>query len=132
MPEATRQDLNIPVRNHGIDPMAIRREAPQLHFLGVFDLFGVAVAPLERHLAVGVRVDQHVEGAVAVEHWQEGDRRRDLPEQRLDLLLDLGLGFVGGGRGGGRWRGVFLVVGGLLGLCAVIVEDVDLDHVSRR
>ena len=36
------------------------------------------------------RVDEDVEGAEAVEQWQEGDARCDLSDDVTDLLLDLG------------------------------------------
>ena len=92
--------------------MVIRAEAAQLDALAVLDLLGVAVPPLDGHLAVGVGVDQHVEGAVAVELGQKGHAGGDLAEDGGDLGLDLGLGLVERGglllRGGGR-RGVFLV-----------------------
>lgn len=45
--------------------MACGAEPAQLDALAAGNLLGVAVAPLDRHLAVGVGVDEHVEGAVA-------------------------------------------------------------------
>lgn len=74
--------------------MIRRAEPPQLHALAVDNLLGVAVAPLYRHVAVGVGVHEHVEGAVAAELGQEGDRGGDLAEDGGDLGLDLGFGFV--------------------------------------
>ena len=64
-------------------------EAPKLDFLPVFDLLGVAVAPLERHFGVGIGIDEHVERAVSVQHRQKGDGCSDLAEYGLDLALDL-------------------------------------------
>ena len=90
-----------PIADQRVDPVVARAEAAQLHALAVGDLLGVAVAPLDRHLAVGVGVDEHVEGAVAVELRQERHRRRDLAEDGGDLGLDLGLGLFRGD-GGGR------------------------------
>lgn len=80
--------------------MITRTETPQLDLLPVLDLPRVAVAPLQRHLRVRVGVDQHVEGAVAVQHRQEGHGGRDLSEDGLDLVLDLLFGFFGGREGG--------------------------------
>ena len=80
--------------------MVARAEAAQLDALAVLDLLGVAVAPLDGHLAVGVGVDEHVEGAVAVELREERHARRDLPEDGGDLGLDLGLGLLCCERGG--------------------------------
>jgi len=55
-----------PIADHSIYPMIIRRETPQLHILRIPNLLRIAVAPFERDFAVGVRVDQDVERAVAV------------------------------------------------------------------
>lgn len=66
------------------------------------------------HVDVVVGVDEEVEGARLVEEGQEGDRGRDLPDDRLDLGRDLLLGLFhlvrarvgvwvgGGGVEGGR------------------------------
>ena len=89
--------LNIPVRHQRVDAVAVRREAPQHDLLGVLDLLRVTVAPLERHVTIGIGVHQHVECAVAVEHRQESDGSGDLTEKRLDFLLDLCLCLLGGG-----------------------------------
>ena len=77
--------------------MIARAETPQLHFLPIFNLLGVAISPFHRHFRVRVRVDQDVEGAVArIELWQEGHGGCDLAEDGLDLELDLLFGFLGG------------------------------------
>lgn len=83
--------------------MAGGAEAAQLDALAVLDLLGVTVAPLDGDLAVGIGVDEHVEGAAAVQLRQEGHARGDLAENGGDLGLDLRFGLVGaaGGRGGG-------------------------------
>jgi hypothetical protein len=73
--------------------MALRAEPTQLHPLAVDDLLGVAVAPLDGHLARGVGVDEHIEGAVALQLREEGDGSGDLPEDGGYLGLDLGFGF---------------------------------------
>ena len=99
--------------------MITRTETPQLHLLAILDLLGVAVSPLHRHLAIGVRVHKHVERAVALQLRQERHRRRDLPEDGLDLGLDLGLGLLGRSwrtvTTGAGSRDVVLLVGGALG-----------------
>lgn len=70
--------------------MIARAETPQLHLLPVFNLLRVAIAPLHRHLRVGVRVDQDVERAVArIELRKEGYGGGDLAENGLDLQLDV-------------------------------------------
>lgn len=74
--------------------MVARAEASQLNFFAILDLFGVAVAPLERHVRVCIGVHQYVEGTVAIKHWQESDRGSDLAENRLDLGLNLSLSLL--------------------------------------
>lgn len=69
--------------------MIVRTKTPQHDLFGILDLLGIAVAPLERDLGVGVGVDEDVEGAVAVEHGEEGDGAGDLAEEGLDLLVDV-------------------------------------------
>lgn len=81
--------------------MAGGAEAAQLDALAVGNLLGVAVAPLDGDVTVGVGVYEHVEGAIAGELGQEGDRGGDLAEDGGDLGLDLGLGLFGDGAGGG-------------------------------
>ena len=75
--------------------MIRRAETPQLYALPVGDLLGVAVAPFHGDLAVGVGVDQHVEGAVAGQLREEGHGRCDLAEDGGDFGLDLCFGLVG-------------------------------------
>jgi len=69
-------------------------ETAQLHLLPILDLLGVTVTPLERHFRVRVGIDKNVEGTVSVQHGQESHGGSDLPEDRLDLGLDLGFGLV--------------------------------------
>lgn len=104
-------------------------ESSQLHLLAILNLLCVRVTPLNGHLAVGVGVDEHVEGAVTVELGEEGDGCGDLAEDGGDLGLDLGLSLFGG-EGGTASRGcVFLIGrGGLgLGLGFCRLEDLDLE-----
>lgn len=82
--------------------MAPRAEAAELDAFSVGNLLGVAVTPLHGHVRIGVGVHEHVERAGSVELRQECHGRGDLPEYRLDLSLDLDVGFVGL-RGGGAW-----------------------------
>lgn len=77
--------------------MVICTEAPQLHFFGVFDLFGVAVAPFDRHFGIRISVDQDVEGTVSVQNGEESNGRSNLAEDCLDLVLDLFFGLLDGG-----------------------------------
>lgn len=56
-----------PVADQGVDAVVARAEAAQLDALAVLDLLGIAVAPLDRHIAVCIGVDEHVEGAVPVQ-----------------------------------------------------------------
>ena len=77
--------------------MVARAETPQLHFLPILNLLGVAVPPFHRHLRVRIRVDQDVERAIArVELWEEGHGGCDLAEDGLDFELDVLFGFLGG------------------------------------
>ena len=74
--------------------MAPRAEPAELDSFRIRDILGVAVAPLHRHVRIGVGVHQHVERAGSIELRQERHGRGDLPEYRLDLSLDLGVGFI--------------------------------------
>jgi len=69
--------------------MITRTKTPQLDLLPILDLLRIAVAPLQRHLGIRVRVDEDVERTVAVQHRQERHGRGDLSEDGLDLVLDL-------------------------------------------
>jgi hypothetical protein len=81
--------LSVPVAHKRVDPVVARAEAPELHFLAILNLLRIAVAPLERHLRVCICIHQYIEGAIPIEHGQEGDRRCNLAEDRLDFRLDL-------------------------------------------
>ena len=83
------KSLRQPVAHQSIDLVIARAEAPELHLLGILNLLRIAVTPFHRHLGVGVCVYEHVEGAVALELRQEGNRSRDLPEDGLYLVLNL-------------------------------------------
>lgn len=74
--------------------MVRRAEAPELDPLAVLDFLCVGVAPLDGDVAVGVCVDEDVEGAVAGELGEEGDGGGDLAEDGGDFGLDLGFGLV--------------------------------------
>lgn len=64
-------------------------ETPQLHLLAIFNFPCIAIAPLHRHIRVRIRIHQHIEGAITrIKLRQERDRRCDLPEDGLDLLLN--------------------------------------------
>lgn len=80
--------------------MITRAKTPQLHLLRILDLLRVAVAPLHRHLGVGIRVHEDVERAVALELREEGDRGCDLAEDGLDFVLDFLLCLLGRRVGG--------------------------------
>ena len=47
-------------------------ETPQLDFLAIDNLLRVAITPFHWHLRVGVGVDEHVEGTVAVQQGEKG------------------------------------------------------------
>lgn len=107
--------LGQPVADKGIDAVVRGAEASQLHPLAVDDLLCVTVAPLDGDIAVCVGIDEHIEGAVAVELREEGDGGGDLAEDGGDFGLDLGFGlFLGlwllGRRSGGAWGCVFLLL----------------------
>ena len=61
-----------PVANKRIHSMIARAETPELHFLAVFNLFRVAIAPLKRDFGVSVCVHEYVESTVPIQHGQEG------------------------------------------------------------
>lgn len=91
--------------------MIARAKTPQLHLLPILNLLSIAVTPLHRHLAIGIRVHQDVKRAIALQLRQECHRRRDLSEDGLDLRLDLDLGFLSRGRGAAGLRGGVLFIG---------------------
>lgn len=95
-----------PIAHQRIHTMIRRAEPPQLDTLAILNLLGIRVSPLDGHLRVGVRIDEDIEGAVAVELRQKRHARGDLPEDGGDLGLDLRLGLLGWR---GRWGAVFLV-----------------------
>ena len=88
--------------------MTTRTKTPQLHLLPILNLLGIAIPPLQRHLAVRIGVHQHVERAVAVERREEGHGCCDLAEYGLDVGLDLSFGFFD--RFGGWCRGAWICV----------------------
>lgn len=49
--------------------MVTGAETPQLHLFCILDLLCVAVAPLYRHVGVGIGVDKDIEGAVSIKDW---------------------------------------------------------------
>ena len=105
-----------PITNQRIHAMITRTKTPQLHFLPILNLLRIAVPPLHRHLAIRIGVHQNIKRAVTLQLRQERHRRRDLPEDRLDLGLDLDLGLLGWGRrAAGLGDVVFLVDGALRG-----------------
>jgi hypothetical protein len=96
--------------------MIARTKTPQLHLLPILNLLRIAVPPLHRHLAIRIRINQHVERAVALQLRQERHRRRDLSEDGLDLRLDLGFRLLSGRRRSAAGLGnVVLFVDGTLG-----------------
>lgn len=68
--------------------MVIGAEASQLHLFGILNLLGITVTPFHGHLRIRIGVDENIEGAVAIQNREEGDRSGDLTENSLDLLLD--------------------------------------------
>lgn len=82
------------ITDQGLHSVVIRTEASQLHFLGILNLFGIAVAPFDGHIRVCVSVHEDVECAVSVQNWEEGDRGRNLAKDSLYLFLDLFLGLL--------------------------------------
>ncbi len=88
--------------------MACCAKPAELYPLSILDLLRVTVAPFDGHFAIGVGVDEHIEGAVAVELGEKGYGGRDLSENRCDLGLDLRFRLVGGGSAR-AWRHVLLV-----------------------
>lgn len=62
-----RTSLGQAVAHEGVDAVAGGAEAAQLDPLAVLNLLGRGVAPLDGDVAVGVSVDEDVEGAVAAE-----------------------------------------------------------------
>jgi hypothetical protein len=81
--------------------MVAGAEAAQLDLFAVDNLLGVTVAPFHGHLAVGVGVDEDVEGALVGQLGEEGDGGCDLAEDGGDLVLDLLFGLFGLGGAGG-------------------------------
>ena len=95
------------IAHERVDAVAGGAETPQLDVFAVGNLLGVAISPFDGHVAIGVGIDEHVEGAVAAELGQKGDGRGDLAKNGGDFRLDLGFRLVGVGRMYGR-RVVFV------------------------
>lgn len=114
-PPQEHPSLGQPIAHEGVDAVAGGAEAAQLDALAAGDLLGVAVAPLDGHVAVGVGVDEHVEGAVAAQLRQERHARRDLPEDGRDLRLYLcfGLGLCRARWGGAAAAGAVVAAVGV-------------------
>jgi hypothetical protein len=72
--------------------MITRSKTPQLNLLPILNLLRIAVAPLQRHVRVRIRVYENIECAVTVELRKKGHRGGDLPEDCLDFFLNLFLG----------------------------------------
>jgi hypothetical protein len=81
MSENPSSVADVPVRDHHVHAMTVRRERSQLHLLCVLDLLCITVAPLERHFAVLVCIYKDVECAFVFEQWQVSDRTCDLAEE---------------------------------------------------
>lgn len=71
--------------------MIARAETSQLHLFAILNLLGVTVTPLQGNLGVGVGIDEDIEGAISIQHGQEGHRGCDLSEDGLNFSLDFGL-----------------------------------------
>ena len=88
-----------PVTNQSINFMITCRKTPQLHLLTVLYLFRIAISPLQRHLAIRIRIHENIKRAVAFQLREEGYACRNLAEDGLDLRLDFNFGFFDcGGR----------------------------------
>ena len=74
--------------------MVVGGEASQLHLFRIFDLSGIRVTPFQRYLGISVCVNEHVKGAVPVQHRKKCDRSSDLSDDCLDLLLNFRLRFL--------------------------------------
>ena len=78
------------VLDRGTHGMPSGAETPKLHLLPPDNVLGVTVAPLNGDVAIGVGVDEHVEGAGAgVQLWEERHGCSDLSEYGGDFVLDL-------------------------------------------
>lgn len=105
--------------------MRVGGETSQHDLFRVLDFLCITVSPFQGHLTVGICIDKDIECAIAVEHWQEGDRCCDLPEQGLNLGLDLALGLLG--LCTSFWCRILLVCRPSTTLLfALVIEDVDL------
>ena len=63
-------------------------EAAELHLLTVHDVAGIGILPLLRHDGRCVGVHQEIEAAGFVQEGEEGHRRRDLPDDGLNLVVN--------------------------------------------
>jgi len=62
-----------PVAHHRIYAMVASSEASQLHLLATFNLFGIAISPLNRHVGIRVGIHKHIESARFGKFGQESD-----------------------------------------------------------
>ena len=143
MPPSVRK----PVADQRFHAVVVGAETPELHFLGILDFLGVAVAPFDGDFGVSVSVHQDIECAVAIEDGQEGHGGGDLSEDGLDFVLDflfglfnrrLGISEGGDVRSRGlpevivgkdiRWPSIFLVTRRSRRLAlAVFSEDLNIE-----
>lgn len=75
--------------------MIASTETTQLHPLAVGDFLRITITPLYRNVAIGVGVDQHVEGTIPSKLRQESDRGCDLSEDGRNFVLNFLLGLLG-------------------------------------
>ena len=92
MPNNLARSPLVAVRDHSLDPVHVRAEAPQLHLLALarLDRQRVRVHPLVRGHVRGLRcVREDVEHRWLVDDRQERHRRDDLLEDVAYFCLDL-------------------------------------------
>merc|ERR1719335_427981 len=90
----TRLDGFLPIGHHRINLVDLGGEGTQPNFLRIDDELRIGLLPLMGNLGVLVGIDEKLELARLVEQWQEGDARRNLPDDRLHLSSNLALRLV--------------------------------------
>ena len=74
--------------------MIRRTEAPQLHLLSVLDVPRIAISPFKRNFGICVGVYKYIKCAIPVQLREKCHGSRNLPEDCLNLVLDLFFCFV--------------------------------------
>lgn len=124
--------IGLLVRDHALHLVNTGGEATELHLLTVHDVPGIGILPLLRDDGRLVGVHQQIEAAGFVKEGEEGNRRGDLADDGLNLVVNFldGLAHLFGRTAAGAglvgYRSVVLV-SSLLSIGTSLVIDTDVE-----